>query len=125
MVIAYQVDEISHTWSAAHFVDQSHNYFQFTGKVSTLTHFLLEPGCEDYSFLDQVLQDFEHGLDFILTDSTDMPELNVSSDDTDAMPFSASSGHPCSVISISDNSRPHLAPSIRSHKLWFQAMALL
>ena len=30
-----------------------------------------------------------------------------------------------SVSTLSDNSKPHLAPSIRSHKLWCQARALL
>ena len=37
-------------------------------KVLTQTHFLLEPGCEDYSLLDQAIADFEHALDSTLTD---------------------------------------------------------
>ena len=37
-------------------------------KVSTLTHFPLEPGCEDNSYLYQVVVDFE-GLDSIFNDS--------------------------------------------------------
>ena len=41
----------------------------FIGKVSSLTDFPMEPGCEDYSFLDQAVADFEQGLDSILTNS--------------------------------------------------------
>ena len=58
MVIGYQVDEFTYTWSAEWFVAHSHIYRGFTGKVSSLTHFPLELGCEDYSFLDQALTDF-------------------------------------------------------------------
>ena len=39
----------------------------FIGKVSSLTNFLLVPGCEDYSFLDQAVENFEQSLDSILT----------------------------------------------------------
>ena len=69
VVIGYQVDEFTHTWSAEQFVAHSHIYLGFTGNVSSLTHFPLEPGCEDYAFLDQAVADFEQGLDSILTDS--------------------------------------------------------
>ena len=51
----------------------SHIYPGFTGKVSSLTHFPLEPGCEDYSFLDQAVADFEQGWDSILIDSIKTP----------------------------------------------------
>ena len=50
VVMGYQVDAFTHTWSAGPIVAQSHIYHGFTGKVSTLTHFPLEPGLEDYSF---------------------------------------------------------------------------
>ena len=53
MMIRYQVDEFTHTWSAEWFVAPSHIYPGFTDKVSSLTHFPLEPGYEDYSFLDK------------------------------------------------------------------------
>ena len=69
VVIGYQVDEFTHTWSAEQFVAHSHIYPGFTGKVSSLTHFPLESGCEDYAFLDQAVADFEQGLDSIVTDS--------------------------------------------------------
>ena len=31
----------------------------FMGKVLTLTYLPLEPGCEDFSFVDQAVEDFE------------------------------------------------------------------
>ena len=103
----------------------SHVYPGFTGKVSLLTHFPLELGCENYSFLDQAMTDFKQGLDSILTNSLETPELNASLGEADTIPSSVSSGFLCSVSTISDNSKLQLAPSIRSHKLWCQARALL
>ena len=82
------------------------------GKVSALIHFPLEIGCQDYSFLDKTVEDFEHGLDSILTGSVDTPFFEA-----DAMPSSVTSGFLCSVSTHADNSRLELAPSIRSHKL--------
>ena len=60
-----QVDEFTHTWSVEQFVALSHIRHGFTGKVSSLTHFTLELGCENYSFLDQAVADFEQSLDSI------------------------------------------------------------
>ena len=68
VVIGNQVDEFTCTWSAEQFFAHSHIYPGFTGKVSSLTHFPLEPGCEDYACLDQAVADFKQGLDSILTD---------------------------------------------------------
>ena len=45
VVIGYQVDESTHTWSVEQFVACSHIYPGFTGKVSSLTHFPLEGLC--------------------------------------------------------------------------------
>ena len=42
------------------------------GKASALTHFALEPGCDNNSFFDQAVADFEHGLDSICTNSVVM-----------------------------------------------------
>ena len=39
VVIGYQVNEFTHTWSVEQFVACSHIYPGFTGKVSSLTHF--------------------------------------------------------------------------------------
>ena len=58
VVIRYQIDEFTGTWSAEQSVAHSHIYPQFTDKVSSLTHFPLELGCEDYSCLDQAMADF-------------------------------------------------------------------
>ena len=103
----------------------SHIYPGSTGKVSSLTHFPLEPGCEDYSFLDQAVADFEQGLDYILTDCLETQELNASLDEPDAIPSLVSSRFLCSVSTLSDNSKLQLASSIRSCKLWCQTWALL
>ena len=113
VVIVYQVDEFTHTWFAEQFVAHSHIYPGFTGKVSSLTHFPLEPGCEDYAFLDQAVANFKQGLDSILTDPHKTPELDTSLDEPDAITSSSvSSGFLCSVSTLSDNSKLQLAPSI-------------
>ena len=125
VVIGYQVDEFTRTWSAEQFVACSHIYPGFTGKVSSLTHFPLEPGCEGCAILDQAVADFEQGLDSILTDSLETPELDTSLEDPDAITSSVSSGFLYSVSTLSDNSKPQLAPMIQTHKLWCQARALL
>ena len=106
VVIGYQVDGFTHTWSPEWFVAHSHVYPGFTGKVSLLTHFPLEPGCADYSFLDQAVANFEQGLDSILTDSIKIPGLDTSLYEPDAITSSVSSGFLHSVSTISDNSKP-------------------
>ena len=125
VVIVYQVDEFTRTWSAEWFVACCHIYPGFTGKVSSLTHFPLEPGCEDYAFLYQAVADFQQGLDSILPDSLKTPELDTSLEEPDAITSSVSSGFFCSVSTLSDNSKPQLAPTIQIHKLWCQARVLL
>ena len=67
-----------------------HIYPGFIGKVSSLTYFPLEP---DYSFLDQAMADSGQGLDSILTDSLETPELDTSLDEPDAITSSVSSGY--------------------------------
>ena len=125
VVIGYQIDEFTHTLSAEQFVAHSYIYPWFTGKVSSLTHFPLEPGCEDYAFLDQDVPDFEQGLDSILTDSLKTLELDTSQEEPDAITSSVSSGFLRLVSTLSDNSKLQLAPTIHTHKLWCQARALL
>ena len=68
---------------------------------------------------------FEQGLDSILTDSLETPELDISLEKPDAITSSVSSGFLHWVSTISDTSKLQLAPSIRTHKLWCQARALL
>ena len=87
-----EVIGFTHTWSAEQFVAHSHIYPGFTCKVSSLTHFPLEPGCEDYAFLDQAVAEFEQGLDSILIDSLRTPELVTSLDEPDVITSSFSSG---------------------------------
>ena len=43
-------------------------------------------------FLDQTMTDFEQGLDSILTDSLETPELDTSLDEPDAITSLVSSG---------------------------------
>ena len=124
VVIGYQVDEFTCTWSAEQFVAHFHIYPGFTGKVSSLTHFPLEAGCEDYAFLDQAVADFEQGLDSILTDSLKTPELDTSLEEPDAIIYSVSSGFLHSVSTLSDNSKLQLDPTIWTRKLWCQARDL-
>ena len=85
VVIGYQVDEFTHTWSIEPSVVQSYLYPGFTGKGSSLTHFPLEPGSGDYSCLHQVVEDFEQDLDSILTDVIKTPELDASFEETDGV----------------------------------------
>ena len=121
----YQVDEFTCTWSAEWFLAHSHIYPGFTGKVSSLTHFPLEPGCEDYAFLDQAVADFEQGMDSILTDSLKTLELDTSLEEPDAITSSVFSGFLHLVSTLSDNAKLQLAPIICTCKLWCQARALL
>ena len=51
--------------------------------------------------------------------------MGTSLDEPDIITSSVSSGFLCSVSTLSDNSKPQLAPSIHIHKLWCQARALL
>ena len=52
--------------------------------------------------------------------------MDISLDEPDAITSSSvSSGSVCLVSTLSDNSKPQLAPSIQTHKLWCQARALL
>ena len=77
VLIWYQVDKFTHTWSTEQCVAHSHIYPGVIGRVSSLNHFPLERGCKDYSFLDQALADFKKGLDIILTDSIETPEFYI------------------------------------------------
>ena len=112
-------------WSTEQFVAHLHIFPWCMAKVSSLTHFPLEPGCEDYTFLDQAVTDFEQGLDSILTNSIETPELDTSLDEPDVITSLISSGFLHLVRTTSDTSKPQLAPNIRSHKLWCRARVLL
>ena len=70
-------------------------------------------------------KDFEHGFDSILLDSGNTPELEVSFDESDAMPSSASSGFLCLNNIHSDNYRLQLDARIKCHTFGCQAKAFL
>ena len=82
-------------------------------------------GCEDYPFWGQAVADIEHGLDFILFESVETPELETSFDEPYDMTSSISSGILCSVGTISVNSKLQPTSWIKSYKLWCQARSLL
>ena len=103
VMIGYQVDEFSHTLLADHFVAQSHSYPGLVG-----------PGCEDYSFLDQAVQDFQHGLNYILIDSIKTPGLDISFDEFDTVDSSVSSGLLYMLSHLPDSSKIQLGLSIKS-----------
>ena len=113
VVKGYQVSKFTHL-VGKHFVVLSHIYSGFMGNVSSLTPFSLEAGCEDYSFLDQAVVDFEQDLDSILNDSTETLELDTSFEEADGVHSSVTSGFQCSYITISDTSKLQLATSIKS-----------
>ena len=69
-------------------------------KVSTLAHFLLELGCQDYSFLNHTPADFEHGFDSILTDSYQKLKTGCTIYEPEAMTYAVSSGFLCLVTTI-------------------------
>ena len=125
MVIGYQVDEFTCTWSAEWFVAYSYMYPGIMDKLSSLTHFPHEPGCEEYSFLDQAIWDFEEGFDSILTDSARTLGLNTFLDEHDVITSSFSSAFLHSGSPASDTFKPQLASSIRSFTLWCKAGGLL
>ena len=63
--------------------------------------------------MDKAVADFEQGLDSILTDPLEAPELDTSLDEPDV--FTSSSvpyGFLHFVSTLSDNSKLQLAPSI-------------
>ena len=60
------------------FFIQSPSYPWFLGKLSTLTHFPLDPDYEDYSYIDHTFRDFDsETMNFNLKDLVEMPELDT------------------------------------------------
>ena len=115
VMIGYQVDGFTYIWSAEQFVANLHIYPKFVGKVSSHKHFPPEPGCEDYSFLDQAVADFEQGVHSILPDCLETPELDTSYEEPDVISSSVSTGFHCLVSTVSDTCKPQLDSSVRSH----------
>ena len=100
VVTGYQVDKFTHTWSVEQFV--------------ACPHIILGSLVRYYSFLDQTVANFKQGLDSILTNSLETPELDTSLDETDAITSSVSSGFLHMISTLSENSKSQLSPSIRS-----------
>ena len=65
------------------------------------------------------MEDFEQGLNSILMDSMEILEVDVSFDASDTITYSVCAGFLHVVITISDSSKPRLASSIDSYKLWW------
>ena len=105
VVIGYQIDEFTYTWYAEWFVVHSHIYPWFTGKMSLLIHFPLEPGCEDCSFLDPAISDFEQGLESILTDAIKTLELHTSLMSLMSLLLQSLQGFLHSITALSDASK--------------------
>ena len=49
-------------------------------------------GCEHFVFLEQAVEEIEHGLDSTCTESTEISELDVSFDEPAVIAFSVSLG---------------------------------
>ena len=92
---------------------------------STLTHFPLALGCEDYSFSDQAAADSKHSFDSILIHPIKTLEVDASFDMPDVVMFLVSSGFLHLVNAISHNSELQCAHSIKLHEVWYQARVLL
>ena len=105
------------------FVSQSHIYPGFMGRYHT-NQLPTEIRMQELFFIEQAVVDIEY-LDFILTDSIKTAELDASFDELDAVPSSVSSVFLHLVSTISDYSKLQLAFSIKCHKLWCEARALL
>ena len=126
VMIGIQVDEFTCTWSAGWFIAHSQIYPGLVGKVSSLTHFPLAPGCGIISFLDQAVADSEQGLDSILTDSIESPELDKFLDEPDVITPSVSSGFLCLVSTVSNSFKNHsLLPASGLINYGARARALL
>ena len=90
-------DWVSGWWVYSHLVDgvfccSITHFFLGSQARPSLTQCPLEPGCEDYSFLDQAVTDFEQGLDSILTDFINIPELDTSFEEPNIIISSVSLG---------------------------------
>ena len=120
VVIGYQVDEFTHTWSAEQFVAHPHIYPGFTGKVSSLTQ-----GVMIMPFWIRLL--LTSNKDWTPSSLIHLRHWNWT------LPWRSLVllhlqyllGFSTSVTTLSDNSKPQLASSIHTCKLWCQARALL
>ena len=119
LVIGYQVDEFSHACSAVWFLAHSHINPGFTGKVPFLNHFAPEQGCELFIFGPSSCR-LCTGLEF-------HPHSFHADIKIGHIPLMSlrSLLLPSQLVMCFYTSKLQLAPCIRSHKLWYQAMTLL
>ena len=125
VVIGYQVDELTYTWSTKCLLLIHTFTLGLQAMCHPLTIFHFNQGVRIIHFWTKQCQDFEQGFNSILTDSTGTLEVDTSFDEHDVITSSISLGFMHSVETVSDTSQLQLAPSLRSHKLWCQTRALL
>ena len=113
--------EFTCAWSVENFIARLHIYPGLTSKVSTLAHFQLEPGCEDYSFLGQAVENL--GMIRILFSQPLSTHENWMHPLMKLVPYLIK--FLCLVSTVYDTSRLQLAPSLKSCMLWCQARVLL
>ena len=73
MMIQYQVDQFSHFWLVEYLVAQSQIKPRFISKVSCLTHFPLDLGCEDYTFYTMLMN-----LRMVMIPSSQIPSKHLN-----------------------------------------------
>ena len=91
----------------------------------TLLHFLLEPGYDDYLFLDQAVEKFKHGVDSI-TDSVNTPKHDCIFDSLILLLLqSIWVLFVCLASTLSGSFKLLLASNIKSNKFWCKGSVLL
>ena len=78
-------------------------FFWKWSRCSVWTHFSLQPGCEDYYFIDKTVA--EHGFNSVLTNTSERPKVDICFDKFDATTSPVCSG-------------------FKSHKMWCQIRVL-
>ena len=70
--------------------------------MSTLSHFLLDPGCEDYWFFPsgQGIADFQHDLDSTPTTPIETLELDASFDESDGVLLQSLQGSYAQLVQL-------------------------
>ena len=61
-VVAYDTNSLTGTWSATRFSSCTVVPFTYQGRVAPISSFPLEPGCDNYNFLEQEVQAHRESL---------------------------------------------------------------
>ena len=117
--MGYHFNEFAQSCSAEHSIAQLQINHDFTVKLPTLMHLSLEPGFEDYCFLDQAAADSVHSLDAQIH-STHHNWMHHMMRLMSCLLVSWGYLHSVSF----SNSRLQLASSIKSHKLGWKSKVL-